>query len=302
MHGAAALLLAAALPGVAAQAQTYSGLYSFGGSMSDQGNLWVASLGKTPPSPPYASGRFSNGPVWVEDIAASLGLPVLTARAAGGTNYAFGGAETHGGTSNLDDLPGQLAQFLHDNGGKVPADGLYVLSVGSNDLLNAMQATHSPAMLAQQVAFASSNAISIITRMAGAGARHILVATVADLGRVPQAAALSAQVRAGLTQMARTFDSQVATGLAALAASSGASISIVDVFGIFARIQSAPAAFGFSNVTTACLTPDPANPASGGTPCAATQALQDQYLFWDNLHPTERAHQIIAAQALTQLP
>ena len=75
-----------------------------------------------------------------------------------------------------------------------------------------------------------------------------------------------------------------------------------DIDGFGQRIQLELRAFGFSNVTTACLTPDPANPASGGTPCAATQALQDQYLFWDNLHPTERAHQIIAAQALTQLP
>ncbi len=299
---AAAALLALAALAHPAQAQTYSRIYAFGDSMNDEGNSYFITHGQVPPSPPYYYGRFSNGPNWVEDIATTLGLPVLTARATGGTNYAYGGAETHGDTFNMDDVPGQLAQMLRDTGGTVPGDALYVLSIGTNDLRNAMMASQSPATLTQQVAFASGNAVSLIARMIEAGARHILVSAVTDLGKLPMAATLSAAQRSTLTQMARGYDTQLAAGLATLAASTGASISIVDVFAILTRIQASPAALGFANATQACLTPDPANPTGGGLPCAPTQALQDKYLFWDTLHPTAHGHQVIAAQALTQLP
>ena len=42
---------------------------------------------------PYAiSGRFSNGPVWVDYFSAELGVPIAPALA--GTNFAFGGANS----------------------------------------------------------------------------------------------------------------------------------------------------------------------------------------------------------------
>ena len=49
------------------------------------------------PASPYVDGEFSNGPVWVQDLAARLGLPALTPSLAGGTDYAFGGATTGSG-------------------------------------------------------------------------------------------------------------------------------------------------------------------------------------------------------------
>lgn len=45
------------------------------------------------PSQTYASGVYSNGPVWATDAAAKLGVPLAPSLApGGGTNYAFGGA------------------------------------------------------------------------------------------------------------------------------------------------------------------------------------------------------------------
>ena len=63
-----------------------------------------------PASPPYADRSFSNGPVWAQDLAQSLGLPALQPSLAGGTDFAYGGAETgqtptH--TLNPTDLPSQ---------------------------------------------------------------------------------------------------------------------------------------------------------------------------------------------------
>jgi hypothetical protein len=45
------------------------------------------------PTFPYASGHYTNGPVWARDFAAVLGLNASPSR-LGGTNYASGGART----------------------------------------------------------------------------------------------------------------------------------------------------------------------------------------------------------------
>ena len=58
----------------------------FGDSLSDTGN----------------AGRFSNGPVWVEQLAASLNV-ALEPSLMGGTNFAIGGAklDAHSDASSL---------------------------------------------------------------------------------------------------------------------------------------------------------------------------------------------------------
>ena len=69
----------------------YPAIYSFGDSLSDVGNVDLATGGIEPASP-YVDGQFSNGPVWAQDLAGKLGLPALIPSLAGGTDYAFGGA------------------------------------------------------------------------------------------------------------------------------------------------------------------------------------------------------------------
>jgi phospholipase/lecithinase/hemolysin len=69
----------ALLIGSAAHAAGFSAEYVFGDSLSDVGNVYLGSSGSEPASP-YVGGQFSNGPVWVQDLAARLGLPALTRR------------------------------------------------------------------------------------------------------------------------------------------------------------------------------------------------------------------------------
>jgi len=61
------------LSGSAVPAGRINQIVVFGDSLSDSGNLFAATMGTTPP-PPYYQGRFSNGPVWVEDLAGRLGV------------------------------------------------------------------------------------------------------------------------------------------------------------------------------------------------------------------------------------
>jgi outer membrane lipase/esterase len=75
-----------------ASAAGIDAIYAFGDSLTDAGNVYSA-VG-IPASPPYYNGEFSNGPVWVQDLAAGLGLPALTPSLLGGTDYAYGSGET----------------------------------------------------------------------------------------------------------------------------------------------------------------------------------------------------------------
>ena len=98
------------------RAGAYDAIYAFGDSLSDTGNIFAAT-GGAEPAAPYANGQFSNGAVWVQDLAAGLGVAPLKPSLLGGTDYAYGGAQTgqtpfH--TANSTDLTGasgQVSQF-----------------------------------------------------------------------------------------------------------------------------------------------------------------------------------------------
>ena len=62
----------------AAHATTFTSIVALGDSLSDTGNAFIFTglLGDAIPQPPYFDGNFSNGPVWLEVLAAGLGLSV----------------------------------------------------------------------------------------------------------------------------------------------------------------------------------------------------------------------------------
>lgn len=63
---------------------TFSKLYIFGDSLSDQGNIFnITKFANSldsgiplVPNSPYFEGRFSNGPLWTDYLSAGLGLPI----------------------------------------------------------------------------------------------------------------------------------------------------------------------------------------------------------------------------------
>ena len=70
-------------------------IYAFGDSLTDTGNITSSTFGILPLSPPYAPGRFSNGPLWIDRVAEAYGTQV-DAVAGGWQRLAFGGATTGG--------------------------------------------------------------------------------------------------------------------------------------------------------------------------------------------------------------
>ncbi|HWE53343.1 MAG TPA: SGNH/GDSL hydrolase family protein [Bryobacteraceae bacterium] len=288
------------------QAAQFDAIYAFGDSLSDVGNAYIGS-GGTIPGPPYFNGQFSNGNVWVQDLASGLGLAPLAPSLAGGNNYAVGSAET--GTNVLFNDTSLLAHQIDLVNAQIPVfqtahpvadpNALYTIWIGSNDLA-AIPPTATAGQVQLDVGEIVGNIDSAVNALASSGAKNFLIVTVPDLGKTPEGLAAGAGVSAALSQLSASFDSTLVNGsgplpsLAALAAGYSANISVLNTYSLLDSIAADPALYGFSNATDACLTNSV--DFSGRTVCATP----DQYLFWDESgHPTAAGQQLIADAALS---
>ena len=161
----------------------------------------------------------------------------------------------------------------------------------------AVSASPNPAAQRTAARAAADAAAVSVRKLVTMGARHLLVANAPDLGVTPDAGFMTPAGRAAMTTTVNIFNTRLASGMATLAASTGASISLLDFDGTMAGIIASPQSFGFVNVTDRCL-----GFGAVPVPCATTRAGQNLYLFWDGGHPTAHGHAVIAAQALAQLP
>jgi phospholipase/lecithinase/hemolysin len=283
----------------AQQAASYSSLYAFGDSLTDAGNDYIASDGILPTGLIYSDGRFSNGPVWVQDLAADLGLPAVKPSLNGGTDFAYGGAEAgqeplH--TVNPIDLPSQLAQFLI-NDPHPSANALYALSIGANDLLDAIpDYASAPAKAVADITAAVANEITFVSGLAADGARDFIIMNVPDLGVTPSE---TGTIAATATKLSALYDSDLSTALTALGAKDHLTIEILNAFQLIDDAVADPSKYGLKNVTEPVWTGSYENPFSGKL--NATGSAQNSYLFFDHLHPTETGHTALANLALSEL-
>jgi phospholipase/lecithinase/hemolysin len=279
-----------------AQAGSIDGIYAFGDSLTDVGNIYAATDGAAPAAP-YVNGQFTNGNVWVQDLASDLGLAALTPSLLGGTDYAYGTAEsgvtafnTSAPDTDLFGPTGQLAQYQTTHATADP-NALYTIWIGSNDLSDILTG-QLPSQYGGDIGAVVGNIYSAVSTLAGMGARNFLIVTVPDLGKTPELLADGLAESAGASFLASSFDSGLTGGLPLLAAADSVNISVLNTYALLDTIVANPASYGFSNVTQPCLTGE-VNYA-GGTPCAKPS----QYLFWDELHPTAAGHEILADEAL----
>ncbi|WP_295622187.1 PEP-CTERM sorting domain-containing protein [Chamaesiphon sp. GL140_3_metabinner_50] len=278
------LVLSATLVPIKAIAATFSQLVVYGDSLSDLGRAAAATGGAVPPySALFGDGRFSNGQVWVEYLAASLGIPAdgnpATNRA---TNFAVGGATT--GTTNIIQplipvpipaLNGIQQQITNDNAIHNP-DALYVIWGGANDYLFA--GITDPTIPV-------GNLFTEINTLIGRGARNILVPNLSNLGALPSTRNLGATAT-GLSNLTAAHNAGLATTIANLNRTRpDVNLNLLDVNSLFNRIVANPSSFGFTDVTTQCII--------STTVCASPNAN----LFWDDVHPTTEGHRLIGELA-----
>ncbi|HZW14806.1 MAG TPA: autotransporter domain-containing protein [Brevundimonas sp.] len=296
LRNAAAAALAVAAVGVvasSASAQSYSRLVVFGDSLSDNGNLYAATGGGTPTSPPYFQGRFSNGPVFTELLGFNAGLYAMGAPVNGSVNYAFGGART----DNALNPPGMRNQLLAymGAGGTFGSNDLVSILGGANNIFQAFPAAAGNPLTAQATmqAVATGAAADInflVDSVASAGAGTILVTNLPRLGITPQFSASNPLVGpqgSALADFAGTsFNSALLNGLFGVAAANpDTNVILMDLYKISDPLAGNPGAFGLTNATDSCF--------NGVTVCADP----DSYLYWDGVHPTAAGHRLIAALA-----
>jgi outer membrane lipase/esterase len=283
-------LAAVALASLPAAASPYTSMVVFGDSLSDSGNAAAANfinpsqvvLGNSYiPNAAYASGTFSNGPVWASYAASALGVPLLPS-VAGGTNFAFGGATT-GGPGPSPNLLVQANQYLGVTGNVASPNALYVIEGGGNDAraaLGAIAVGADPAttILSTALSFAA-NIGTLVDQLQLAGAQHIVVWNTPNLALAP---AVAGGPAVGLaTALVLGMNTLLATNLAG-----ETGVSIFDIYGLGTSIAANPALFNLVNVTDACGAPSNA--------CDPTTAE-----YWDGIHPTTTAQMVIAEEFLT---
>lgn len=307
----------------------------FGDSLSDTGNLYRFMWNKFPLSPPYFEGRFSDGPLWIEQLYSSYYPETYT---DGLQNYAVGGAGAV--LSYKQNLPFTLAVELNDylywNTYGKKETSLYIIWIGANNYVNGPTNIES---ITSKVVDAIGETVE---RIIAHGGDKFFIPNLPDLGRLPQSIEMHLQPL--VTELAKIHNRKLAEKLSEL------QIKYPDVtlvpFDIYTLINDAidhAQDFGFSNVSEACYTgsysgwllkykPDDSSlltylktqdPQFDNTrwemikenPMLKEAALTsylyqllpekyklepnncDEYVFWDHVHPTTRAHYYMAQKA-----
>lgn len=282
----------------------YTSIVVFGDSLSDTGNfahLTEAKYGVRIPGPiaDYTDGRFTDGAdtepaaqdffgVWIEQFAAMLpSKPVVKDSLDGGTDYAYGFATTGNGTGpvafgpsnslsiNVNNIGQQITTYLATHP-KINDKVLFVVWGGAIDVLNATSSNNVIDAAIQQ----SLN----IQRLIDAGATQFIIPNLPPLGSIPRLNG-SPATSIPATQASILYNDVLSAGLAILRDfNPGKHLALFqfDVFALFNQIVASPPTFSLENVTD----------SSQGVPVDP-----DTYLFWDDLHPTTRGHNILAITA-----
>lgn len=331
-------MLVLCLPAVARAEITFSSIVVFGTSLSDPGNAYalltqpVSGLSlmcnvteNTPPyqavldenfvpCAPYATGghHYTNGGTWIEQFAQGKGLSGDTGAAFqsnGGKarNYAVGGARATNYPGKVN-LPQQVQTFLSQVGQAAPADALYVIEIGNNDVGDALRkfvaVYQQTGNLDQAIGAANivlgealNNIAANMQTLYVAGARKFLVTNAAKWDQLPAVMALGPAAQTIAANLANGFNLVLAQGVlskTALGGLPGIQIAQLDLAGNMGAIIGNPGSFGLTNVTAPCVTPNVA-------PYTCQQPAT--FFFWDGIHPTAAVHGVIArlaAEALAQ--
>lgn len=293
----AVLGLFAAFASVASAQRTFTSQYSFGDSLSDNGNLYALTGRTQPPSPPYSNGHFSNGPTFIELLGNAM-LPAATISAKrGNLDFAFGGA-TAGPGSPVPNLQAQIGMYQLQ-GLPATSTDLFTVLAGANDMIAVLSAPTTPAN-PQALDVAGVNAGNAVATNVGllvaAGAKNIVVAGLPNLGATPRSLASGGPGGAGATfglRASSAFNVQLQSRLQALAsASPDVNFTYVDLQGILDRVVQDYRILGYNNVSSYYLAPA----AAGGG-----QGDPNGYVFFDDIHPTAKTHALLAAIVLEEL-
>ena len=248
---------------------TFTSFVVLGDSLSDNGNLPPTAA----PPPPYFAGKFTNGDVWNEAIAAEFTAAGLLSQ-----NFAFGGATTAGGGFAPPSLDEQVALTFSSIPPAALGDNpLFSIWAGANDIFGPLDAG-TPELAPAIASAAADNVAATILGLSTFGIDDFLVFNLPDIGQTP-----SYLGDADASLASATFNAQLANNIVGLEAI-GLNIIEVDIASLFLNAVMNPASFGLTNASDACI----ANLFSTCDPSS--------WLFWDTVHPTAFGHELVQAE------
>lgn len=271
-------------------------LVVFGDSLSDTGNLYEYMHHQLPQSPPYFTGHFSDGPVWVEYLMkhyyADPSAHIL--------DYAFGGAGILSPEDDDDDvfftLRKEVDTYLLAHADVADPDNLYVVWIGGNNYLALPEDPESGTNLV------IDGTKKEIDKLVKAGAKNVLLMNLPSLEKTPFANEF--EMASGLKEISELHNQK----LLALSQELEKTYPEVhwihfDVNILFQDMLAHHQDYGFYNTTQTCydsLATSDKRPsllrmvANVQPKVRKEQAPCRTYFFFDLIHPTTRVHELMS--------
>ena len=315
----------------------YERIYVFSDSLSDPGNVYETTksvqsfdnifdldVPVTPSEPLYYEGRFSNGLVWVENLAMELDVDLIPSTelavifpglninspfnfsfdngfdltinsdfngrtTSESVNFAFGGAQTgeEGAGEYGDLIPGiqqQVEWFIEDHQEADKKADSEALYIISGGRNDYSDSNPEPEDIVDNIGEEIESLYEI-------GARDFLVSNLPDIGKIPATPPELADTFSGYTQTHNDLLEQTTEELRD--SLTGANIVILDFNALYDDMLSNPSDYDLTNVTDPYLDPIALTPTVG--------ADVDEYLFYDTVHPTAAVHDLVSDFTLTTL-
>ncbi|CAN6179343.1 unnamed protein product [Urochloa humidicola] len=281
-----------------------------------------------------ATGRFCNGKLATDITADTLGFTTypaayLSPQASGqnlliGANFASAGSGYYDHTALMyHAIPmSQQLEYFREYQSKLAAvagaaqahsiisGALYIVSAGASDFVQNYYI--NPFLFKTQTADQFSDRLvsifsNTVSQLYGMGARRIGVTSLPPLGCLPASITLFGHGSSGcverLNRDSRSFNRKMNATVDALSARyADLKIAVFDIYTPLLDLATDPQAQGFTEARRGCCgtgtvetTVLLCNPKSIGTCPNATS-----YVFWDAVHPSEAANQVIADSLITE--
>lgn len=264
---------------VTAHSTPITNLIVFGDSLSDSGNLFLAT---GQPGLPYFEGKFTNGSIYTEQLNQYLGFLPLMPSLTGGNNYAWAGAragmDVPLGGGFISGIQSQTDQYL---GTLAPnsdlSSTLHLFFIGGNDVSDALDNNLD---LPTATGFLQNSAQQVVNAMLAVESispTQYLLPETPDLSLTPRY--LDQQIAQDYTQVYnQLLHNMIETQLP------NADVLFFNTSDFITQSTDE-----FENSTEACLTQ------------SEICADPDNYLFFDDFHPSRIAHQQFGERLLSAI-
>lgn len=263
-------------------------IYIFGDSLHDNGNLLKATSGKLP-SPLYFKGRFSNGPLYCEYLQERLSKS--TGRKIALKNYAHAGALTNYINGYLPEAI-SLHEQISSHGRSFTDKDLIIIGCGPNNCAFFFDIYQFPYLHIKRVTSIALDLRNSARKLIRAGAKNIIMFNVPNIFSAPVSRKVTMAFRligvpaikkslAKTNKDIRAYASELSKG--------DVKVCVFDVHSLLAQAIHSPDAFGFNNSTSSII------PGAGKyTGEINISSSEEDYLFWDYVHPTTKAHNVLS--------